>query len=112
MPRAAIFPPVNFTPVSNGSLTHTEFPRPQPSMADVMKALDTVNKNIHALSKQVQELERNMTYNINNYTYQCSNTSYDYITGTIPTDFQDKFRLVTKWTEDTLVFLMSKPWPT
>jgi hypothetical protein len=45
------------------------------TLADVLKALDTVNKNIHTLSQQVADLNA-VVRQVHNYTYQCANIIY------------------------------------
>jgi hypothetical protein len=49
--------------------------RPQPMLADVLKALDTVNKNIHTLSQQVADL-RALCGQVHSYAYQSADTIY------------------------------------
>jgi hypothetical protein len=75
--------PSNSSPVTNRSMGVFVTAKPQPTLADVMKALDTMNQNIHSLSEQVATLEKN----VEAYNYQCSSTIFDYMTSTIPPDF-------------------------
>jgi hypothetical protein len=91
----AIFAPLK-TYQDNHGLLRTEL-RPQPTLADVLKALDTVNKNIHTLSQQVSNLEKDI-HNVNNYTCQCANTIYGYLQDTIPTNYKEEVQ----WIHQTL----------
>jgi hypothetical protein len=44
----------------------------EPNLADIMRALDALHKNIQALSQQISRLEHDLIQNIKDYIYECT----------------------------------------